>query len=168
VIASPNNVEITPDEAEGLAVEFGKNQPYPTYLWNPILKRYTPAELSGTDPSNGNKMRFAAVPSKLTPELYGTVAAQRDALAKLQADMPDVRVSSHLDDLVYWFTLRAGGDDLAHGDVFERTYNRHFNLPEQRIGGAGCVLHSFVDDDGGPGVSGSVVRSGDYGRALVG
>jgi hypothetical protein len=168
LIASPNNVEVTPEEAEELAVEFGKNQPYLTYPLSPILKRYTPAELSGTDPSNGNKIRFAAVPSKLTPELYGTVAAQRDALAELQADMPDVRLSSHLDDLVYWYTLRAQGDDLAHGDVYERTNNSHFDLPEQRLDGDDFVLDSCVNVIGEPSINAQSVRFAYYGRALVG
>ncbi len=172
VIASPNNVEVDPKEAQKLAIEFGKNQSHQAFtwssIWSPILIRYTAAELSGTDASNGNKIRFAAVPSKPTPELYGTVAAQRDALAKLQADMPDVRVSSYLDDLVYWHTLRAQGDDLAHGDVFGRTYNCHFDLPEQSFGRDSHVLDSYVRSSGMPSVDGSDFLGVHHGRALVG
>lgn len=167
LVATPN-VVVAPSEAITLAEEFGKNQPYKTYMYEPIVKSYTPEQLSGTNPENGNSVQFSLIPNKLNPDLYGTVAQQRAALAKLQTEMPDLRVPSFLEDLTYWQTLRSQGDNLAHGDVFERTYIRHFDLPDQRFGGYACVLLSCVDDFGEPRVRGSDARFDGRGRALVG
>lgn len=167
LIATPNETA-TADEAIKLAETFGEGQPYSTDVWSKIVKRYTPEQLSGTNPTNGNKVQFGLVPNKFNPDLYGTVPQQRAALARLQSDMPSLRVPSFLDDVTLWQTLRAQGDTLTEGAVFDRTYIRHFDLPNQRFDGDDYVLSSFVGYDGGPDVCESGVRYGHGGRALVG
>ena len=167
LIGTPD-VTATADEAIKLAETFGKGQPYSTSVWSEIVKRYTPEQLSGTNPANGNQVQFGLVPNKFNPDLYGTVTQQGAALAKLQADMPDLRVPSFLEDMTFWQTLRAQGDSLKEGAVFDRTYIRHFDLPEQRIGGDVYVLRSSVYGGGQPNVGASVVPDDYYGRALVG
>ena len=67
------------------AKAFGQNQPYETYVWDPLYSKYTPEQLSGTDPSNGTTVVFSLIPSKYTPEMDGTVVEQRGKLDKLQA-----------------------------------------------------------------------------------
>jgi hypothetical protein len=167
LVATPN-VTVTADEVIKQTDEFGKRLPYNTDAWSHIIKRYTPEQLSGTHPENGNAIQFSLIPSKLNPELYGTIAQQRDTLAKLQADMPDLRVPSVLEELALWQTLRANGDLPATGVVFERTYIRHFDLPEERIGGFSGVPGSCGDGSGGPDWDDSYVRDAHYGRVLVG
>ena len=167
LVATPN-VTATHDEAIKLAESFGEGQPYKTHVWSNIVKRYTPEQLSGTNPANGNRVQFGLVPDKFNSELYGTVPQQQAALARLQADMSDLRVPSLLEDMALWQTLRAQGDTLTEGAVFDRTYIRHFDLPEQCFVGGDCVLNSCVAGDGGPTVRGSNVRFDSSGRALVG
>lgn len=167
LIATPNETA-TADEAIKLAKTFGEGQPYSTDVWTKIVKRYTPEQLSGTNPANGNKVQFGLVPNKFNPDLYGTVPQQRAALAKLQADRPNLRVPSFLEDMALWRTLRAQGNTLTKGQVFDRTYIRHFDLPEQRIDGGVYVLSSYVYNDGKPNVNVSIVRYDRSGRALVG
>lgn len=167
LVATPN-VTATKDEVIGVAREFGKDQPYETYVYDEIYGRYTPEQLSGTNPENGNSVVFSLVPSKFSPELDGSVAQQRETLAKMQADNPDLRVPSVLEDVAHWQTLRAQGDSLTTGDVFDRTYVRHFDLPEQRIGGWDDVPGSCVDDGGKPGLSDSRAGRDRYGRVAVG
>jgi len=65
--------------------------------------------------------------------MEGTVADQRDKLAKLQADNPDLKVPSVLDAVTYWSTLRAESGQPRGDGTFDKTYIRHFDLDEQRL-----------------------------------
>lgn len=167
LVATPN-VVAKADEIIDLAKEFGKNQPYSTYVWSDIYGKYTPEQLSGTDPSNGNSTKFSLVPNKLDPALQGTVAQQRTRLAKLQEGSPFVSVPSVLEDVTFWNTLRAGGDSLSSGDVFDRTYIRHFDLPEKRIDAWSFVPDSCVSGDGEPDLRGSIADRDLLARVSVG
>jgi hypothetical protein len=167
LIATPN-VVAKADEIIEIAKEFGKNQPYSTYVWSEIYGKYTPEQLSGTDPSNGNAVKFRLIPNKLDPAMQGTVPSQRTRLAQLQADAPFVGVPSVLEDITFWNTLRATGDSLFTGDVFERTYVRHFDLPEKRIDGFQYVPRSYVGGDGGPNLNDSDVDRDLPARVSVG
>ncbi len=167
VIASPN-ITASADELIKLAETFGKEQPYSTSMWSKIVKRYSSEELSGTDPANGNQVQFGLVPNKFNPDLYGTVAQQRANLVKLQANTPDLRVPSFLEDMTLWQTLRAQGDSLSEGGVFDRTYVRHFDLADKRVDAYDYVLRSYVFGNGQPYVFGSFVHGGYAGRVLVG
>jgi len=149
LVATPN-VLVNDKELAKAAKAFGQNQPYETYVWDLLYSRYTPEQLSGTDPSNGNAVAFSLIPSKYTPEMDGTVVEQRGKLDKLQADNPDLKVPSPLEAVTHWQTLRAQGDQLADNTTFDRTYIRHFDLPEQRFGGWLRVPGSCVSGDGKP------------------
>lgn len=167
LVATPNTLA-TADEIIDLAKDFGKGQPYETYVWSEIYGKYTPEQLSGTDPSNGNAVSFNLVASRFTPELEGTVARQRKMLAALQEDSPNLKVPSVLDDIAYWQTLRAQGEALTGDGTFDKTYIRHFDLPEKRLDGWDCVLYSYVGDRGWPALYGSDASYGGSGRVAVG
>ncbi len=167
LVATPN-VVATADEIIAIAKEFGKNQPQATYVWSDIYGKYTPEQLSGTDPSNGNSAKFSLVPNKLDPALQGTVAQQRTRLARLQEDNSFLGVPSVLEDMAFWNTLRASGDGLTTGNVFDRTYVRHFDLPEKRFGDWSGVPASYVGVGGGPNLSRSSVDFVNHARVSVG
>lgn len=167
LVATPN-VVAKADEIIEMAKEFGNNQPYATSVWSDIYGKYTPEQLSGTDPSNGNAVKFRLIPNKLDPAMQGTVPNQRTRLAQLQVSTPFVGVPGVLEDITFWNTLRASGDSLSTGDVFERTYVRHFDLPEKRVGDFRGVPSSYVGGDGGPYLRDSSVGSDGLARVSVG
>lgn len=167
LVATPNTVA-TSGEIIDLAKDFGKGQPYETYVWSKIYGKYTSEQLSGTNPDNGNAVSFSLVACRFTPKLETTVANQRQVLATMQTDIPDLKVPSVLDDVAYWQTLRAQGEALSDDGTFNRTYTRHFDLPEVRLGGWDYVPGSYVDDFGEPYLSGSRASDGYYGRVAVG
>lgn len=166
LVATPN-VIASADEIIDIAKEFGKNQPHSTTVWSNIYGKYTPEQLSGTDPSNGNSTKFSLIPNKFDPALQGTVASQRAhlALVRRQEGSPFVGVPSVLEDVTFWNTLRASGDNLSTGDVYDRTHVRHFDLAEKRVGVSRRVLASFVFLDGQPGLDDS--RVGDVCPARI-
>lgn len=167
LVATPNVLVTTKDIIKA-AEAFGQNQPYETYVYDPLYNKYSAQQLSGTNPDNGNSVQFSLIPSTYTPEMSGTVVEQRAKLAKLQTENPDLKVPSVLEAVAYWQTLRAQGEQLADNTTFDRTYIRHFDLPEQRFGGWSNVPSSCLDDDGGPGLSYSYVQAGDDARLSVG
>lgn len=167
LVATPNVVVNNKELAKG-AKAFGQNQPYETYVWGPLYSRYTPEQLSGTDPSNGNSVVFSLIPSKYTPDMDGTVVEQRGKLGKLQVANPDLKVPSPLEAVTHWQTLRAQGNQLADNTTFDRTYIRHFDLPEQGIDGWLRVPFSFVDGVGGPRLNFSNAQHGSLARVAVG
>lgn len=169
LVATPN-VPVTPKDITKIAKTFGQGQPYETYVWEEVYGKYTAEQLSGTDSSNGNSVVFSLIPSKYTPKMNGTVPEQRTKLAKLQADNPELglKVPSVLESITHMQTLRAGGKRLVGNTTFDETYIRHFDLPEQRLGGWLDVPDSFVNDDGQPGLDFSGVQRGSGGRVSVG
>jgi hypothetical protein len=167
LVATPNTVAKA-DEIIDIAKEFGKNQPHSTTVWSDIYSKYTPEQLSGTDPSNGKNVKFSLIPNKLDPALYGTVSQQVNYLKGLQADNSFVGVPSVLEDVTFWNTLRAGGDSLSAGEVFERTYVRHFDLPIRRVDDFQIVPFSCVRGDGGPRLFDSGADSDLHARVSVG
>lgn len=167
LVATPN-VVAKADEIIEIARQFGKNQPYSTSVWSDIYGQYTPSQLSGTDPTNGKSIKFSLIPNKLDPALYGTVSQQKAALKGLKAGNSFVGVPSVLDDVTFWNTLRASGDSLSAGAVFERTYVRHFDLPVKRIGDVRYVPDSCVDVVGELDLGGSNADYGDLARVSVG
>lgn len=167
LVATPN-VAVTSKELTKAAKAFGKDQPYETYVWDKLYEQYTPEQLSGTDPDNGSSVIFSLIPSEPTPDMSGTVADQRNKLAALRATHPDLKVPSPLEAAAYWQTLRAGGDQLADGSTLDKTLIRHFDLPEQRLGGWLYVPDSCVVDDGKPYLCGSSARYDNHARVAVG
>ena len=167
IVATPN-VLVTPKDLIRAAKAFGQSQPYETYVWDELYGKYTAQQLSGTNPDNGNAVQFNLIPSSFTPEMEGTVVEQRAKLAKLQADNPDLKVPSVLDAVTYWQTLRAQGEQLADNATFDRTYIRHFDLPEQRFSVWSRVPYSYVYVDGRSYLNFSYVQYDRGARVAVG
>jgi hypothetical protein len=167
LVATPN-VLVDHKDLIKVAKDFGENQPYATYVWDEMYKKYTPQQLSGTDPDNGNQVIFSLIPSSYTPGMEGTVIEQRAKLDKLRSDMPDLEVPSPLEAVTYWQTLRASGDQLADSSTFDRTYIRHFDLPEQRFDDWLRVPRSYVNGAGEPALSDSSAQRDGSARLSVG
>ena len=167
LVATPN-VIVSKKKLVKAATVFGKNQPYKTYVYDPVYSEYSPKQLSGTDPSNGKNVVFSLIPSSFTPGMDGTVGEQRVKLAKLQADNPGLKVPSVFEAVTYWQTLRAQGENLVSEGTFYRTYIRHFDLPEQHVGGWLDVPDSYIDGVGGPYLYGSGVQYGSSARVSMG
>jgi hypothetical protein len=167
LVATPNTLASN-KEITAVAKTFGKDQPYSTYVWDELYARYTPEELSGTNPESGSNVVFSLIPSKVDPELYGTVKEQQTKLAELQKANPDLKVPSVLEAVTYWQTLRAGGNRLADSTTFDTTYIRHFDLPTKRVGGWRCLPGSCVGSVGGARLSYSSAGDDYNGRVSVG
>jgi len=167
LIATPN-VLVPKDTFKAAAKAFGDDQPYETYIYDPLYDKYTGGELSGTDPNNGKAVKFGLVESTFAPELEGTVPEQRAKLLELQAKYPDVDVPSPLEAVSYWYALRAQDPQLKGNEAFDLTYIRHFNEDEKRIDGGSCVPDSFVRSGGRAVLDSSLVRNDGRGRVLVG
>ena len=75
---------------------------------------------------------------------------------------------SPLEAVTHWQTLRAQGDQLADNTTFDRTYIRHFDLPEQRFDDWLRVPDSCVNDGGRPYLYFSVAQYDDLARVAVG
>jgi hypothetical protein len=161
LVATPNTLA-SAKEIIAIAKAFGKDQPYSTYVWEELYARYTAEQLSGTNPQVDSSVVFSLIPSKLDPSLYGTVQKQQAELAKLQATNPDLKVSSVLEAITYWQTLRAQGSKLADHTTFDTTYIRHFDLPVQRVDVSRCVPFSSVFSGGSPYLYFSFAVSDDY------
>ncbi len=151
-----------------LAQEFGEQQPYSTYVYEPLYGKYTDEQLSGTDPANGNGVQFSLVPSSFDPNFYGTADAQQAKLAETQVANPFVKLPSVLEDVMHWQTLRESGDSLSDGAVFDRTAIRHFDLEPERIGYWLYVPSSYVYDVGKPLLRNSSAVYGSLARVAVG
>jgi len=167
LVATPNVLADSKDIVKA-AKAFGDDQPYETYVWDKIYGKYTAQKLSGTDPDNGNSVSFSLIPSNFTPEMEGTVADQRDKLAKLQEDNPDLKVPSVLDAVTYWSTLRAESGQLTGYGIFDKTYIRHFDLDEQPIDNWSYLPYFFVRGYGEAYLDGSYAGVGNDGRVSVG
>lgn len=172
LVAQPNIV-ISKDELKRLAQDFGKDQPYETFIYDPLYDQYTDEELSGvTDPDL--PIRFLLIPNKTDESLYGTVAQQNADLKQRQADKPFLVVPAPAVAPSIWYRLRVGGVLPASKDpndfvgVFDQTYIRHFDMEPKRLGGGLCVPDSCVSVDGGPGLYRSGARYDYHARVAVG
>lgn len=163
------NVLASPDQVMAAAEDFGRGQPYTTYIDHELYSQYTAAELSGV-PEQGTPTRFSLMPSKYTQELgRAPVEEQRTRLQQLQSRIPQLslQVPSVLEAISYWQSLRAHGDALSGDGTFDKTRIRHFDLAPKRIGSWSGVPRSYVDDDGKPGLSDSAAGLGLGGGARV-
>ncbi len=167
LIATPN-IEVNAKDIAKIAKGFGANQRYETYVYDELYGKYSAEELSGTDPTNNDPVQFSLIPSTFIPEMTGTVAEQRAKLADLQATNPQLKVPSVLEAITYWNTLRATGDPVEGDGTFDKTYIRHFDLGEKRLGGWSDVPNSCVDDVGKPLLNRSHVQYVNDARLSVG
>lgn len=167
VIASPN-VEIDSKTYTKAARKFGEGQPY-SNVYTDVTDQCTPAELSGTDPSNGNKLHFNVVFEDFDESLYGKVAESKAGLIKLQEDAPSLEAPTRLKALTYGFTLRAERGGVLNGPgTADLLYMRDYMVEPKPIGRGLCVPRSVVGGDGGAVFHGSNVEFPYDGRALVG
>lgn len=134
-----------------LAEAFGRDQPYGTYVYEDLYKQYSAEELSG-EPTKGS-YRYLYIPHAHDRK-FQTVKQQR----KQKGHVPTV-----LEAIAYWFVLKESGEELA----FDKTFIRHYDLPEKRLEDWSYVPYSYVSDDGRPRLYGSYVGIG-YGRLAVG
>lgn len=168
VVATPNT-EVDAKTLEKASRKFGDKQPYATDFYSGVVGQCTPAELSGTNPKNGNKVHFNVVFEEFDDELYGTPAAQKAGLTKLQEDDPFLEAPSMLKGLTHVFTLRkARGGTLSGSSTANLTYIRDYTVEPQPVGYGSCVPGLIVLDGGGLVVRNSHVRRDGVGRALVG
>ncbi|MEO8105277.1 MAG: hypothetical protein ABI602_02980 [Candidatus Saccharibacteria bacterium] len=166
LVATPN---ITASRAEiRQAAVFGPDQASETSFDAELLLHYSPQQLSGTNPENGKAFMFSLVPNTCYVALRDTVPRQLEKLQSLQMLTPGLKVPSRLETITWWATLSAQADDLNHGDVYDRTAVRHFDLPAHKIDRNWCVPHSYVDDRGEVHLSLSDAESINDGRIALG
>ncbi|MES2971472.1 MAG: hypothetical protein V4702_04070 [Patescibacteria group bacterium] len=152
--ATPN-VLVSGEEVTNAEVKFGEGQPYKTEVWSDILTRksrgepqYTPQEISGTDPTNGNSVMFSIRLSKPTPDMGSNRQQNIDRLVELQKVTPSLRFTTPLEAATHVQTLRAGGDKLVGNGTFEKTITRYPDMEPRRVGDFACVPDSCVGDGG--------------------
>lgn len=136
-----------------LAMKFGQNQRYRTYIYEDLYKQYSAEELSGKP--TGKEYRVIYIPKEYNVE--------PDTVAKQWQEHANDYVPSVLEAIVYWFTLRESGEELT----FDKTYIRHFDLPEKRVVDWSYVPLSYVYLDGGPYLDRSIAEYASYGRVAV-
>ncbi|GAC1390947.1 MAG: hypothetical protein NVSMB46_01840 [Candidatus Saccharimonadales bacterium] len=168
LIAIPNII-VTANELLDIAKDFGKNQPKQTVYEDTILESLVPEDISGTHPSNGKTIQFCLIPSKDSPELIaGTVSEQKYHIDELQSVTPALKVPSLLDTITYWYALRGQGYDLIGDHIFDRTYVRHFDLPEHSSNELSMTRETFIDIDGAPCIFYSTAQVSIPGRLAIG
>lgn len=170
LVATPN-IEASEAQVVGLAEDFGKDQPYETYVYDSLFKQnpYSGKEWSGNKGSE--PIRLSLMPSKVDSEIsYKSATAQVRMLAERQAKQPDLnlQVPSLLDAVTYWYALRAGGDKLDDSSAVDKTYIRHFDLAPKTVDRWPIVPDSCVGNGGRPYLYNSVVDDGNRARLSVG
>lgn len=164
------NVLLKSDEIKRLAIDFGKAQPYPTHVDHDLYDAYSAQDLSGYLPK-GDAAMFSLIPNKYTTELgVKPQAEQQQSLKYLQSTNPQVgyHIPSVLTSVMHWYTLRAGGDNLSSGSVWERTAVRHIDLTAQRVLGSRVLPYSSVHNAGEPRLRNSVAGGVNRARVAVG
>ncbi len=169
-IATPN-IEASEAQIVALAENFGKDQPYTTYVYDELYRkgRYNGREWSG---NTGNApVRLSLIPSRPDSQIsYKRAEEQVRLLRERQASRPELqaRVPSLLDAVTYWYSLRAQGEKLDDSSAYDKTFIRHFDLEPKTVDGWAVVPASFVRDVGGPRLLYSDVDDEDGTRLAVG
>lgn len=170
LVATPN-IEASEAQIVALAENFGKDQPYATYVYDELYRKghYSGREWSG---NNGDApVRLSLIPSRYDSEISNKpVETQVRLLRERQAQRPELaaRVPSLLDAVTYWYTLRVQGDKLDDSSAFDKTYIRHFDLEPQTVDGWRSVPYSYVSYDGLPYLFYSDAEYEDDARLVVG
>lgn len=170
LVATPN-IETSEAQIVALAEDFGKDQPYQTYVYDDLYRRnhYSAQEWSGN--TGDALVRFSLIADKYDTGLgHETAGEQMRRLAERQSQQShlNVRVPSLLDAVTLWYSLRARGDKLDDNSAFDKTYIRHFDLEAKALGRWSYVPYSCVYDDGGPYLARSRVEDGRDARVAVG
>ncbi len=170
LVATPN-IEASEAQIVALAENFGKDQPYATYVYDELYRKghYSGREWSG---NNGDApVRLSLIPSRYDSGISNKpVETQVRLLRERQAQRPELaaRVPSLLDAVTYWYTLRAQGDKLDDSSAFDKTYIRHFDLEPQTVDRWLVVPYSYVNDDGKPYLNYSDAENENDARLAVG
>lgn len=168
LLATPNVRTIARDIMQSAKV-FELRQPMVAEIWSELIQHYNDEQLSGTNPENRRKFAFSWMPTSFTPGMDGWRSEQLEKFAEQKAQDPYLKIPSALDAITYWQTLRAHGDELTQGKVYDRTYIRHFDLPSIRIGGErNFVPSTYIGDDGKPYIDISAASSNYPARLALG
>ena len=168
LVATPNVLVGSKDISKAMTL-FGQGQPHPAHIDQELLRRYSPQQISGTNPKNGKHTVFSMIHNKLTPGMAANVKRQREELlVAAQARYPFLKVTSLLEDFAYLCTLRSLGYKLVGPGVFELTYSRKFNLPEQHLDDWVGVPRVSVRQSGRPGIYDSYAEIAESPRVDVG
>lgn len=165
LLATPNIVTGW-DDLRSAAVNFGKKQPYETYVYDELYRHYSAEELSGV-PTEGS-VRFGVMPSGYTRSIgQAPVDTQHERLEQIQVEQPSLgmRVPSVLEAITYWYALGAKDGSVAD---FDKTYIRHFDLRPVRIASWPLVPFSFVNGGSMPYLDRSFAAFDCDARVLVG
>jgi hypothetical protein len=159
LVATPN-IEASEAQIVALAENFGKDQPYSTYVYDELYRkgRYTGREWSGN--SGNAPVRLSLIPSRPDSQISNKRAEEQVRLLReRQASRPELqaRVPSLLDSVTYWYSLRAQGDKLDDSSAYDKTFIRHFDLEPKAVDRWTLVPYSCVYRVGKPGL--------DYSRA---
>lgn len=157
LVATPN-VEASEAQVVLLAEAFGKDQPYPTYVYDDLYRRghYTSQEWSGD--KGAAPIHLSLIPDRIDGEMGNArVDSQVEQLRERRAKQPelDVRVPSVLEAVTYWYTLRAQGDKLDDSSAYDKTYIRHIELEPKTVVRWPFVPYSYVSGGGKPYLSDS-------------
>ncbi len=135
-LVATRNITVTDLGLVEIAKSFGKNQSRRTFVTGrQLYEKYTPEQISGTNPDNCNIAVFSLIPNKPHPKTRGSVEELRVTLSELQVDYPYLKVPSPLESVTYWHVLRARGDRFVgvSSQSFARADIIHFDLPEQEV-----------------------------------
>jgi len=97
--------------------------------------------------------------------MTGTAVQQMEKLAELQIKTTELKVPSVLEAVALWYSLRAQGDSLDNDSAMDKTYIRHFNLPEHFKSYLPSIPASGIVGNGKPHLSYSNAQ--EPGKALV-
>jgi hypothetical protein len=170
LVATPN-VEASEAQIVALAENFGKDQPYSTYVYDELYRkgRYTGREWSGN--AGNAPVRLSLIPSRPDSQIsYKPANEQMRLLRERQTSRPELqaRVPSLLDAVTYWYSLRAQGDKLDDSSAYDKTFIRHFDLDPKTVDRWAFVPCSYVRDGGRPRLFYSDAVDGGAARLAVG
>lgn len=141
------NVEVEAEDIGKLGEEFGKGQPYESYVNLAVHKENTPEELSGKLEGDATH-RVRVVFDDFEPAAgEKDVPTQRVWLEGQQNKQPELALHSlsPLEGQVHNYTVRAAGKPLNWGTTYSRTIEAE---PVQLGGAWSYVPHALVNVDG--------------------
>lgn len=167
-ICAVMNETVNADEILEDGRAFGNGQPYKTTVYPEVISQYTAQQISGTNPRNGKKFKFVAVPSRFAPRLYGDVNFHRDALARSQKDAPFLQAPTPLVIMSYLRTRRAMGDKLVGKNMPVKTDMVCYGMEGKAVEWERYVPRVTVHNDGKLFMYDSGVERKSVGFVLVG
>lgn len=170
IVKSAPNTQMNAKDVISLAGENARLLGKPLYRWAgraAFLGKFSETELLGFNNKSNSLVNHLFAPSKLTPELTGTVKHQQDTFAKLNIQHPGATILAPAvgQSVGGWAIHKETG--LSIPANFDTTYDRSVGVEAQSIDGNLGVPRSVVSG-GGANVGDSWVGDRDSGRAWVG